>query len=51
MDLAMANLVDRKLLPPLQGLGNEMVAVDVLRAQRTAAQGAQGVPGGCLGRI
>jgi hypothetical protein len=35
--------MDRKLLPALQGLGNEVVAVDILGAQRPAAQGAQGL--------
>ena len=45
VDLAMANLVDRVLVAPLERLGDQMMAVDVLRSQRPSAQRA-----GVLGR-
>lgn len=44
--LAVADLMDGELLPALQGLGDEMVAVDVLAAERAAAQGARRILGG-----
>jgi hypothetical protein len=43
MDLAVANLVDRELVLALEGPGDQMVAVDVDRAERPTTKGGDSV--------
>jgi hypothetical protein len=40
MDLAVTYFMDRKLLLALEGLGHQVMAVDIDRPQHPAAQGA-----------
>jgi hypothetical protein len=51
VDLAMADFMDGELLPALQRLGDQVVAVDVDRAQRPAAQRTRAVGRGRLRRF